>query len=133
MPDSPKPKRTRKRSPKAEERRDAIVAAAIEEFAARGFGATRIDDIAARAGVAKGTIYLYFRDKVALFEGAPPDPRLAEAIEVVRAARQPDGTWLQGTPLSGRTWFDVDAAEGEPSRWLTLIGGRALAWWDAAR
>lgn len=74
----------------------------------------------------------HFRE-VALFEGAPPDPRLADAIEVVRAARQPDGTWLQGTPLSGRTWFDVDAAEGEPSRWLTLIGGRALAWWDAAR
>ena len=37
-----------------------------------------------------------------------PDPRLADAVEVVRAARQPDGTWLQTTPLAGRTWFDVD-------------------------
>ena len=73
----------------------------------------------------------HFRD-VALLEGTAPDPRLAEAIALVRAARQPDGTWLQTTPLAGRTWFDVDAAEGEPSRWLTLIGTRVLDWWDAS-
>ncbi len=73
----------------------------------------------------------HFRD-AALFEGSAPDPRLADAVEVVRAARRPDGTWLQTTPLAGRTWFDVDVAEGEPSRWLTLIGTRVLAWWDAA-
>lgn len=74
----------------------------------------------------------HFRD-AAIFEGMAPDPRLADAIDVVRAARQPDGTWLQTTPLAGRTWFDVDVAEGEPSRWLTLIGTRVLDWWDAAR
>ena len=45
---------------------------------------------------------------------------------------QPDGTWLQGTPLPGRTWFDVDVPEGEPSKWLTLTGTRVLDWWDAA-
>src|SRR6188472_1703824 len=44
----------------------------------------------------------HFRD-VALLEGTAPDPRLAEAVELVRAARQPDGTWLQTTPLPGRT------------------------------
>jgi hypothetical protein len=74
----------------------------------------------------------HFRD-VSLWEQAPPDSRLTDAIEVVRAARQPDGTWLQTTPLAGRTWFDVDVGEGEPSRWLTLIGTRVLEWWDAAR
>jgi hypothetical protein len=67
-----------------------------------------------------------------LLEGTAPDPRLAEAVDLVRAARQPDGTWLQGAPLAGRTWFDVDVAEGRPSRWLTLIGARVLGWWDAA-
>ena len=51
---------------------------------------------------------------------------------MVRAARRPDGTWLQTTPLTGRTWFDVDVPEGEPSRWLTLIGTRVLDWWDGA-
>src|SRR5438105_1006202 len=50
------------------ERRDAILAAALEEFSARGFAATRLDDVAQRAGVAKGTIYLYFRDKESLFQ-----------------------------------------------------------------
>lgn len=74
----------------------------------------------------------HFRD-AALLEGTAPDPRLAEAVEVVRAARRPDGTWLQTTPLAGRTWFDVDVPEGEPSRWLTLIGTRVLEWWDGAQ
>ena len=49
-------------------RRDAILTAALEEFSARGFEATRLDDVAKRADVAKGTIYLYFRDKEALFQ-----------------------------------------------------------------
>ena len=55
------------RAEKSEARRDAIVQAALAEFCARGFAATRIDDVAARAGVAKGTIYLHFDDKAALF------------------------------------------------------------------
>ncbi len=49
-------------------RREAILAAALEEFSARGFEATRLEDLAKRAGVAKGTIYLYFRDKESLFQ-----------------------------------------------------------------
>jgi len=40
----------------------------MEEFIARGFTATRLDDIAKRAGVAKGTIYLHFKDKESMFE-----------------------------------------------------------------
>src|SRR5215218_724546 len=72
----------------------------------------------------------HFRD-VALWEGTPPDPRLTEAIGMVRAARQPDGTWLQGSRLPGRTWFDVDAPKGAPSKWLTLVGTRVMEWWDA--
>jgi len=50
------------------ERRQAILAAALEEFSARGFASARLADVALRAGVAKGTIYLYFRDKEALFQ-----------------------------------------------------------------
>src|SRR5437016_1189036 len=58
-------------SPRAErqaQRREAILAAALDEFSARGFAATRLDDVAKRADVAKGTIYLYFRDKESLFQ-----------------------------------------------------------------
>jgi AcrR family transcriptional regulator len=50
------------------ERRQAILAAALQEFSARGFAAARLDDVAVAAGIAKGTIYLYFRDKEALFQ-----------------------------------------------------------------
>jgi AcrR family transcriptional regulator len=58
----------RGRAEKSSARREAILAAAFDEFSARGFAATRIDDVARRADVAKGTIYLYFRDKEALFQ-----------------------------------------------------------------
>ena len=50
------------------DRRDAILAAALDEFSSRGFEAARLDDVARRAGVAKGTIYLYFRYKESLFQ-----------------------------------------------------------------
>jgi AcrR family transcriptional regulator len=50
------------------QRRQAILAAALAEFSACGFAAARLDDVAARARIAKGTIYLYFRDKEALFQ-----------------------------------------------------------------
>src|SRR5580693_10579788 len=56
------------RARNAAARRDAILEAALDEFYARGFAAARLDDVAARAGVAKGTIYLYFADKEALFQ-----------------------------------------------------------------
>ncbi|HWV51265.1 TetR/AcrR family transcriptional regulator [Pseudorhodoplanes sp.] len=49
-------------------RREAILNAALEEFSSQGFAAARLDDVAKRAGVAKGTIYLYFADKEALFQ-----------------------------------------------------------------
>src|SRR5216684_657111 len=56
------------RAERAAERRGAIIEAAMDEFIARGFAATRLDDVAKRAGVAKGTIYLHFKDKEALFQ-----------------------------------------------------------------
>jgi AcrR family transcriptional regulator len=56
------------RADKSALRRDAILAAALEEFSARGFAAARLEDMAQRAGVGKGTIYLHFRDKEVLFQ-----------------------------------------------------------------
>jgi AcrR family transcriptional regulator len=56
------------RAERAAERREAILEAAMDEFIARGFAAARLDDVAQRAGVAKGTIYLHFKDKEALFQ-----------------------------------------------------------------
>jgi AcrR family transcriptional regulator len=57
-----------RRAAGAAAKRQAILDAALDEFSARGFAAARMDDVAERAGVAKGTIYLYFEDKEALFQ-----------------------------------------------------------------
>ncbi len=64
---SPAEASERKR-PTQDERRAAILAAALDVFSEKGFAAARLDDVAQKAGVAKGTIYLYFPDKEALFE-----------------------------------------------------------------
>jgi len=67
----------------------------------------------------------------ALHDGRQPDRRMAEAVELVRAARDPDGTWHQELRHEGRTWAEVDSGPGEASRWLTFHALRVLAWWDA--
>ena len=74
------------RAERAAERRGAIIEAAMEEFIARGFAATRLDDVARRAGVAKGTIYLHFKDKESMFE------------ELIRTAIVPMISRLWGAP-----------------------------------
>ena len=62
--------------------------------------------------------------------GGVPDPRLAEAIEVVRSQQGDDARWAAGTPHRGEVFFAVDAPKGEPSRWNTLRALRVLRWWD---
>jgi AcrR family transcriptional regulator len=60
------------KKPRWQRRKDArpeeIVAAALEVFVERGFAAAKLEDVARRAGVTKGTIYLYFENKEALFK-----------------------------------------------------------------
>lgn len=73
----------------------------------------------------------YFR-QAALFDGVRPDPRMADAISLVRAARQADGTWLQAGRPPGQVWFEEDVPAGEPSKWLTLYATRVLNWWSAS-
>jgi len=77
-----------KRTVGATERRAAIVAAGLDEFTAKGFAATRLDDVAKRAGVAKGTIYLHFKDKEALFQELV---RTALGPLIVRISNPPIG------------------------------------------
>ena len=58
---------------RAEDRPREICAAALEAFAEKGFAATKLDEIAKRAGVSKGTLYLYFKDKEQLFRAVVRD------------------------------------------------------------
>ncbi len=60
--------RSNRRAVRKMERREAILSAALDEFSTKGFAAARLDDVARRAGTAKGTIYLYLHDKEALFQ-----------------------------------------------------------------
>jgi hypothetical protein len=62
--------------------------------------------------------------------GADPDPRMAEAVAVIQAKRQPDGRWLLDRIYPGRVHFDLEGPEGTPSRWNTLRALRVLSWWD---
>lgn len=65
---TPKPKVAKKRERRKEDRPDEILAAALSVFETHGFAAAKISDIAKQAGVAKGTVYLYFETKDQLFE-----------------------------------------------------------------
>lgn len=67
------------------ERPEEIVSAALEVFAERGFAAARLDDIAARAGVSKGAIYLYFATKEDIFR-AVVEQSVAPDLDVIREA-----------------------------------------------
>jgi AcrR family transcriptional regulator len=70
---------------RAEDRPREICAAALEVFADKGFAAARLDEIARRAGVSKGTLYLYFKDKEDLFRAVVRDT-IAPNIEAIAAA-----------------------------------------------
>lgn len=73
----------------------------------------------------------YFLE-AARFDEVDPDARISEAIEIVRARRESDGRWRSDGRYRGRVWFEIDVAEGEPSKWVTFYATRALRRWDAA-
>lgn len=81
------PKISRRRK---EARPGEIAAAALELFVERGFAATRLDDVAARAGVSKGTVYLYFESKEALFKSAI-EAAMTPAVEAAEALANESG------------------------------------------
>ncbi|MDD5249231.1 MAG: TetR/AcrR family transcriptional regulator [Rhodocyclaceae bacterium] len=117
-----------------EARPGELVAAALEVFVEKGFAAARLDDVAARAGVSKGTVYLYFDSKEALFKavieaGMTPAIEAAEALakETGRPAaellrRFVDGWWrmVGATALGGLPKLLVAEAGNFPdiARWF---------------
>jgi hypothetical protein len=60
--------------------------------------------------------------------GSTPDARLAEAVELVRSKREPEGTWLLENTHHGAVHFVLEDGDGRPSRWNTLRASRVLAW-----
>ncbi len=84
---APSPRRRRK-----DARPSELTAAALDLFVEKGFAATRLDDVAARAGVSKGTLYLYFDSKEALFKAV-----IEEGIVPALAAAEQQLAGYQGT------------------------------------
>jgi hypothetical protein len=67
----------------------------------------------------------YFRSA-----GDAPDPRVGEAIELLRSKRQPGGRWLLENTHRGAVHFLLEAGDGQPSRWNTLRALRVIAWYE---
>ncbi len=111
-------RRSRGPSPqKTAQTRQALGDAALELFIEQGYRGTPVGDVAARAGVAKGTVYRHFADKQALFAGVIGDV-LDSRVAALRAAHPDEGESLRGflsrvvTPL-------LATVEGSP--WMGLI------------
>lgn len=75
---------------RADDRPREICAAALEVFAEKGFAAAKLDEIARRAGVSKGTLYLYFADKQELFRAVVRNAVVPNIQIIVTALEAPD-------------------------------------------
>jgi AcrR family transcriptional regulator len=88
-----------------EERPAELLAAALDLFVERGYAATRLDEVAARAGVSKGTLYLYFENKEELFKAVVREnivERISQTRELARQFSGPRGQLLR--QLVRRWW-----------------------------
>ena len=63
--------------------------------------------------------------------GDRPDPRLDEAMDLVKAKQRPDGRWLLENTHPGAVHFALEDGDGQPSRWNTLRALRVLHWYAA--
>jgi AcrR family transcriptional regulator len=102
MPPDSKPRWERRKEARPQE----LLAAALDLFVERGYAAARLDDVAARAGVSKGTLYLYFTNKEELFKA------------VVRE---------NVVPVIGEAEGIIDAYEGPSAQLFSEI---LLGWWE---
>lgn len=98
---------TTRRQRRKEARPAELAAAALTLFVEKGFAATRLDDVAARAGVSKGTLYLYFDSKEALFRAV-----IEESV----------------LPLIDACELKVEALGADPERLLREL---LVEWWES--
>ena len=95
--------------PRWERRKDArpgeLSSAALELFVERGFAATRLDDVAKRAGVSKGTLYLYFDSKDDLFKAVIREGIVSRIVEFEDRMRSYQGSSADLMRLLVKTWW----------------------------
>jgi AcrR family transcriptional regulator len=112
------PPAKRRRGPRWERRKDSrpseLLEAALEIFVERGYAAARLEDVAAKAGVSKGTLYLYYANKEELFKAVVRRsiaPLIAETREVIEQSTDDSAALLS-------RFLDI---------WWTRYGGTRLA------
>jgi AcrR family transcriptional regulator len=106
--------------------RGAIIAAAFEAFGCEGFADVSVDQIATRAGVAKGGIYHHFSSKDVLFETVLESVSSAILTEVLTAISTGKDFWDE-LALGNRAFF-VACSSPERSRILLHDGPAVLGW-----
>lgn len=106
IPDSDSDGRRRRQRRKAA-RPQEIIASALELFVDRGFAGTKLEDVARRAGVSKGTLYLYFESKEALFQAVVQEMVLPELARVEQEVREFDGSAAVLLQRLVNHWWDV--------------------------
>jgi len=87
-------------------RPEEITAAALELFVERGFAATRLEDVASRAGVSKGTVYLYFANKEELFKAVVREALVARLVEFRGHIEQFEGSSFELLRLVFTAWWE---------------------------
>jgi len=98
-----KPRWNRRKSDRPRE----IVAAALDVFVARGFRGARIEEVARRAGVSKGTLYLYYRNKATLFRAVVREMVVPEIVRVERRVREYQGSRADLIRDLVEQWWDT--------------------------
>ena len=106
---------------------EAILRAARELFAEAGFEATSIDDIATRAGVAKGAVYHHFRSKEAVFVAVLEAVQAGLAVDLARRAARARRGPLEQMIEAIRSY--LVAASGAEARRILLIDGPVVIGW----
>ena len=89
-----------------EARPEEITRAALELFVERGFANTRLEDVASRAGVSKGTLYLYFANKEELFKAVVREALVARLVEFRDGIAHFQGSTFELLRLAFRIWWE---------------------------
>lgn len=95
----------RRWSRRKQARPEEITAAALELFSERGYATTRLEDVAACAGVSKGTLYLYFANKEELFKAVLREGFISPLAEMRETVQRYEGPTFELVEMLVRGWW----------------------------
>lgn len=103
------------------ERPGQILDAAFEEFVEKGFAATRVEDIARKVGVTKGTVYVYFKDKEALFDAVMQHAARSQIEALTSVGVRQNGSYREKLEHFLKTFYAVVAHDEHSRKILRLL------------